>query len=257
MAGEFYRPDGAWSCVRDHVTEPCGDCDGCRHIQAANAAEAPLWSILIATLASRREKLTRLLAHLLPQCEADGRVEVVACWDNGQASVAAKRQALLDAARGEWVSFFDDDDVADPEFVPLVTAAMEDGPDYVAFPNAYYVAGVRQPVRILVGLQYGGWRDDTAAGVLYRDVTHINPVRASIAKQADFLAGPAWVGEDWGYTQTVRKLAVTQAEAGGGKPLYHYFHDPADSVQHDTQGRGALPRAEVDSPCFRWLQEDR
>jgi glycosyltransferase involved in cell wall biosynthesis len=217
--------------------------------------EAPLWSVLICTLASRREKLTRLLAYLLPQCETDGRVEVIAYRDNGQVSVAAKRQALLDAAAGKYVSFVDDDDVVDPQFVALVTTAMGKDPDYVAFPNAYYVAGVRQPVRILVGLQHGGWRDDTAGGLLYRDITHVNPVRASIAKQADFLAGPGWVGEDWGYTQTVRKLARTQAEAGGGKPLYHYFHDPADSVQHGTQGRDALLRAEVDSPCFRWLEE--
>ena len=30
----FYRPDGSWSCTRDHVTEPCGDCDGCRQVMA-------------------------------------------------------------------------------------------------------------------------------------------------------------------------------------------------------------------------------
>lgn len=27
-------PDGRWSCTRDHVTEPCGDCDGCRYVYA-------------------------------------------------------------------------------------------------------------------------------------------------------------------------------------------------------------------------------
>ena len=34
---EFRLPDGTWSCVRDGVTEPCGDCDGCRQIAAMNA----------------------------------------------------------------------------------------------------------------------------------------------------------------------------------------------------------------------------
>ena len=37
---EAYRPDGTWSCTRDHVTQPCGTCDACRHIAAANAMEA-------------------------------------------------------------------------------------------------------------------------------------------------------------------------------------------------------------------------
>jgi hypothetical protein len=38
--GASYRPDGTWSCTRDGVTRPCGDCDGCRQVQAQNAAEA-------------------------------------------------------------------------------------------------------------------------------------------------------------------------------------------------------------------------
>jgi hypothetical protein len=37
-----YRPDGSWSCTRDHVAEPCGECDGCRQVQAENAAEDPV-----------------------------------------------------------------------------------------------------------------------------------------------------------------------------------------------------------------------
>ena len=40
MADEFRLPDGTWSCVRDGVTEPCGDCGGCRQIAAINAMHA-------------------------------------------------------------------------------------------------------------------------------------------------------------------------------------------------------------------------
>jgi hypothetical protein len=35
-ADEFRRPDGTWSCTRDHVTQPCGNCDGCRQVAAEN-----------------------------------------------------------------------------------------------------------------------------------------------------------------------------------------------------------------------------
>ena len=36
---DSYRPDGTWSCTSDHRTTPCGNCDGCRYIQGANAAD--------------------------------------------------------------------------------------------------------------------------------------------------------------------------------------------------------------------------
>jgi hypothetical protein len=36
-----YRPDGSWACTRDRVTSPCGECDGCRHVQAGNLGAAP------------------------------------------------------------------------------------------------------------------------------------------------------------------------------------------------------------------------
>ena len=217
-------------------------------------APGPLWSILIATLASRREKLARLLAHLLPQCEADGRVEVLGFWDNGERPVAVKRQALLMSAAGRYVSYVDDDDTVDPRFVAEVVAAMLPDPDYVAFEHAYYVSGMRQPQRVLTGLHYKTWF--STAEVLARDITHINPVRTSIAQQADFTARPAAEGgsEDWTYTETVRRLAQTEAEAGSGRPLYHYFHDPADSVQRQLAPHVALPRLEPGSPCFRWIE---
>jgi 7-cyano-7-deazaguanine synthase in queuosine biosynthesis len=31
--------DAPWSCTRDHVTAPCGDCDGCRYDQTAAEPE--------------------------------------------------------------------------------------------------------------------------------------------------------------------------------------------------------------------------
>lgn len=49
-----YRPDGSWSCTRDGVTAPCGDCDGCRQVQAANEVDdAPVPSGLLVSVDSR------------------------------------------------------------------------------------------------------------------------------------------------------------------------------------------------------------
>jgi hypothetical protein len=35
-ASEYRLPSGEWRCIRDNVTEPCGDCAGCREIQQIN-----------------------------------------------------------------------------------------------------------------------------------------------------------------------------------------------------------------------------
>jgi hypothetical protein len=226
--------------------------------------ERPLWSIGIATLASRREKLARLLAVLLPQCEADGRVEVLGFWDNGERSLADKRQVTLEAARGEFISFVDDDDMVDPQFVHWVAGAMTSGhfvrpsggdalPDYIAFEHAYYISGVRQGVRILTGLQYTSWTDEPGGGVLYRDITQVNPVRTELAKTADFRA-KSLGAEDWSYVCQVRPLLRTQVDVP--RVLYHYFHDPADSNQYQLAPHQPLPRLEPASPCFRWIDEE-
>ena len=170
--------------------------------------------------------LAGLLSVLLPQCEADGHVEVLGLFNNGERPLGTYRQALLEAARGEYVSFVDDDDMVDPDFVPLVAAAMRaSGPDYVAFRHAYYEDGVRDPHVVVTGLSYGGWYDTAAEFV--RDITHINPARTVLARRAGFTAMGS--GEDADYDARLRPLLAT--EAGIDRVLYHYYHSPSDSVQ--------------------------
>jgi glycosyltransferase involved in cell wall biosynthesis len=227
-----------------------------------NAESAPLWSILIATLASRREMLAGLLAVLLPQCEDDGRVEVLACHDNGERPLPVKRQVLLDAARGEWVSFVDDDDMVEPDFVETIARAMTLGvylpvagmaygpvppPDFIAFDHRYYVDGVYN-TRIDTGIHHAqpGTGPD---GSLIRPVTHVNPVRRALTAGVSF--GGTAPGEDRAYVMHVWPRLKTQVLIG--RPLYHYRHRSYDSVQRALAPHTGLPRLEVRSPCFTWV----
>jgi hypothetical protein len=97
--------------------------------QPCSSLTPVLWSVLIATLASRKAKLARLLGVLLPQAEAHGRVEVLGLHNNGERGLGDYKQALLEAAAGEYVSFADDDDLVEPDFVAAVTGCMAAGPD--------------------------------------------------------------------------------------------------------------------------------
>jgi hypothetical protein len=222
----------------------------------------PLWSILIATLASRRDLLARLLAGLLPQCEDDGRVEVIGCYDNGQATLAVKRQALLAAAAGDYVSCVDDDDEVEPCFVEIITRAMTlsgylpaggmaygpvPPPDYVAFSHAYHVDGAFHST-VVTGLTAGRPRDE--GGTIYRPVTHINPVRRALTAGATFGTGTG-PGEDRAWVEQIWPRLATEVVTG--MMLYHYQYRSHDSVQRALAPHDGRPRLDVDSPCFRWI----
>lgn len=206
----------------------------------------PTWSILIATLASRQVKLRRLLDVLLPQAETGG-VEVVGLHNRAELLIGDYRQALLESARGEYVSFVDDDDMVEPDYVPVILKAMAEKPDYVAFQHAYYESGVRNPWPTITGLEHRTWHDGPDA--YYRDVTHVNPVRTELARQASFVI-PLRMYEDRQYDATIRKLARTQVVIP--RVLYHYQHEWSDSVQWGIPEQPDVPPLAVVSPVFRW-----
>ena len=268
MTAASTPPPDPGMCPSGDPACPCPDGLLC-HYQDAGGTPAwpvpPLWSIMIATLASRRELLGELLGVLLPQCEADGRVEVLACYDNGEHLLPAKRQALLGAAAGRWVSCIDDDDMVAAGFVSAVTRAMTAGcylrragvpptyygpvtvPDFIAFEQNYYVDGALCG-HVVTGLHHREPCDRD--GILVRPVTHINPVRRALTEGLSF--GTAAPGEDREYVLHVWPQLRTQAVIG--EVLYHYRHRTHDSVQRALAPHTGLPRLEVESPCFRWIE---
>jgi hypothetical protein len=205
------------------------------------------WSILIPTLSSRHDFLAQLLDVLLPQAEACPGIEVVALHNDGNWPLMDIRQALLDDARGEWLSFADDDDMVEADFVPAVAACLEKDPDYVAFQHAFYVDGHRDPRTVHTGINLGGWHDLPDRYV--RDVTHVNPVRSSLARQAGYrqLVG-GW--EDRGYDWALRPLLRTQEEIP--RVMYHYYSRTSGTVQNKLPPHAYALRPEVTSPAFRW-----
>jgi hypothetical protein len=207
----------------------------------------PVWSILIASLSRRRERVAALLAGLLPAAEAQqGRVEIIVAVNDGVPALGEIRQALLLAAAGEYVSFVDDDDQVAADFIPAILAELP-GPDCVGFEVAWYEAGVRQ-VPCYCSIRYPAWRNDERA--LYRNLTHVQPVRAALARAGDFRA--SWP-EDQAWVARVAPLLATETYLD--RVMYHYRHDPADSViAGHLPPHAHLPRPDIASPYLRWLE---
>jgi len=222
-----------------------------------NIATIPAWSILIATCPARATALAGLLDALRPQAErAWPRVEIVAYRNPGGLDLTALghvRQALLHDARGEFVSFIDDDDMTEPDFVPLVLDAIDSSPppDYIAFGHRFTDTTIPgQWGRVSTGLMFDGWYD-TVKGYV-RDITHVNPVRASIARGCGGFA-PGTGPEDQRYAAGLRAALKGHRDAAIPRQLYHYRRNQANSVQFGTIPEsvpGPLPQPP--GPWFRW-----
>jgi glycosyltransferase involved in cell wall biosynthesis len=100
-----------------------------------------LWSILISGIPERYHVVQPLLYSLL-ESQAVARmsdIELIYLMDNRRRSVGAKRNALLDMAAGDYISFIDDDDDVSPDYVRRIHDALVDGrrtgkqPDVVCF----------------------------------------------------------------------------------------------------------------------------
>jgi len=102
-----------------------------------------LWSILIPGIPERFHTVKPLLHTLLEKQNVARMpdVELLYLMDNKRRPVGAKRNDLLGMARGEYVSFIDDDDDVSPEYVDriyktIALARKQDTPtDVICFPQ--------------------------------------------------------------------------------------------------------------------------
>lgn len=221
-----------------------------------------LWSILIATLAYRQDKLLELLDGLLPQV-IDADIEVVALRNYGRYSIGAYRQALLDNARGEYVSFVDDDDLVAGSYVADISAELRGGCDVVGFSQVITgLPGVRGRLSVdyweapSVAVMYDGYP------TYLRYVNHLTPVRAEVARKAGF--DKLKYGEDQAYSQRLHALLDGARSAYIEKPLYTYRWSSMDTsassvndffmvpvaIQH--QRRKRRPPPPLGYASFRW-----
>ena len=219
----------------------------------------PTWTILVPTLGQRRNLLQRMLAGLMPQVEAaTGRVDVLAYWNNGEVSLADTKQALLNAAAGDYISFVDDDDTVADDYVPSILDALQCRPDYVGLKMQVYESG-RPFVLSHHSLSHGGWMNE-GAEYYRRDITCANPMRTDIARTARFDVVDRGQAEDVPWVSQLRAGGLLRSEVFIDRVLYHYWWVPSQSAwisperkirRHDSQGRPWRPLV-VDSPHFTW-----
>jgi glycosyltransferase involved in cell wall biosynthesis len=79
-------------------------------------------SLLIPTLNNRSKLCERLTSKIIDQLTTE--VEMMLLPDDGQRTIGEKRNALIEAAIGDYVAFIDDDDMISDDYIDQVMTAL-------------------------------------------------------------------------------------------------------------------------------------
>jgi glycosyltransferase involved in cell wall biosynthesis len=179
-------------------------------------------SILIPTLESRREQFRDLSERLTSQirdAHLEDKVEVLYERDDREASIGAKRNALVTRACGLFVAFVDDDDDVSDDYVATICEVVNRRPDI----DCIGIKGIitfrgGHPHEFSHSLKY---RDYFSRGHKYfRPPYHLNPIRRAIAIRFPFR--PVSYSEDVEWALRLNKAEALQREEFIDKPLYFY-----------------------------------
>lgn len=217
----------------------------------------PTWAILVPTLGERRALFERLMAGLLPQTEPyGGRVQVVGWFNNGSPSLPKIRQTMVNGTRADYLSFADDDDLVSPDYVAEIVAALATRPDYVGFQVQCYSDGA--PVALAHhSLEYGRWKN--FPGRYERDISHINPIRTTLARRANFARSRSGAAEDRDWAGQLRRAQVLKSEVFIPRVMYHYLYSTSRAPglgsrwqTSDLKLIRAGERSPITHPNFTW-----
>jgi len=181
-----------------------------------------LWSILIAAVPSRVAScLAGLITDLHEQTQFLDNVEILTLLDNKQRSVGAKRNALLQLAQGDYVSFIDDDDQIADDYVLSIVDKLKLGPDVVCFDVLCTVG--KQKKYCHYGIEYNGYRCRNLPNgdeEWWTRPYHLHPWRKSVVGWFPNIS----LGEDtqWGSNIDISQVRQEKID----KTLYYYRYNP-------------------------------
>lgn len=211
------------------------------------------WSILIATIGQRNDRLKKLLNVLYPQVKKyNGQVEIVAYWNNGEKPLWEIRDALVREAKGEYISFIDDDDLVPDYYCQEVIKAIQSKPDYVGWRMQVWHNGDKlKPT--FHSLQYGRWYEDENG--FYRNISHLNPIKKELAQKVTFETQRD-IAEDQPWS--TRISSHLKSETYIDKEMYKYIHTSQDSVwRGDVRKFNRYKRPIIRRKHFRWHPDSK
>lgn len=179
-----------------------------------------LWSIMICTLCEREVLYKALMRKLRKQILKSGKeneIEVLRYCDNRELLVGEKRNKLMEAASGKYVSFIDDDDDISDSYIDLLYRGIQHDRDCVALEGIITING-GQPKRFIHSIKHKSYF--LKSGIYYRPPNHLNAIKKSLVQSFKFPEKN--FSEDYDWSMAVCRAGVLQSEAPIDKPVYFY-----------------------------------
>lgn len=185
-------------------------------------------SILIPSIPERKKALKKLLGEVYRQIHycwkthpVLGIVEVVTDerekHSKGGPFIGQKRQSLIEAAKGKYLCFLDDDEEISPDYVETLLRLCYASRDIGTFQSMCKFDNYWCLVNLSLANEIN---QQAKPGVIKRPPWHICPVRSELARMAKFPESN--YGEDWVWFGQVVKLCKSEEHTEA--IIHSYIH---------------------------------
>lgn len=208
-----------------------------------------VWTIGILTLPQRKSKLNNLLNVITQNTPFTSakNIEIIVNLDSGLKSVGAKRNEILDSAKGKYISFIDDDDLVSQNYILDILIKLKTNLyDGIGFYGLYYVSGVETMVFNHANSNNGNYKEND---IQYRPLNHLNPVRTEIARKIRFPEKN--YGEDSDYSDKLLESKLIKNEYVFENIMYHYLFDP-----NSTETQSNKPKIHSEGNAYDVISRD-
>ena len=188
------------------------------------------WSILIPTIPGRDAGLNRLVASIREKVARicpELRYQLCINFDNRESSIGMKRQALLDEAKGKYLSFIDDDDEITDAYIEDLCEMIRGGYHTMRLRGQMSQYTFVHSTEMTLSSPMATAADPP---VFQRPPNHLNPMIADAAKLVPFKN--AVHGEDLDWTLVLFRTKYLETEYRSDPSRIHYIYNLGNRTVH-------------------------
>jgi hypothetical protein len=185
----------------------------------------PTLSILTPAIWNRES--AKFLAAAISEQIGSAPVEHLVLFDNRARSIGAKRQSLVDIARGEYIAFVDDDDDISQDYVERLLEATKTRADVITFRQRAIYNGLESEVHFGINNQDGPFNP---GGITLRAPWHVCAWKRERVQGCLFLESN--YGEDLAWCMQARRRIRTAHHIDA--VLHTYRHDAATTAAPES-----------------------
>lgn len=174
-------------------------------------------SILIPHTTKYVGFLERLEGVLAPQVDDNPDVEVIKFIDDGKLSIGAKRNWLLQKAKGDYIAFIDSDDLVSKDYIGLIMKGVNKDVDCCSLRGRITFDG-QKPHTFIHSNHYTEYFEE--GNIFYRPPNHLNCIRTSIANRFKFPKKNH--GEDTDWAMKICRSGLLKTEHWIEDTIYFY-----------------------------------